>query len=93
MAILGFGKTKLNFTNRFLRYAIEAAFPFYILHQTVIVVIGYYAVQWDTGIAVKFIFINLAGLAGTVAIYEVAVRRIPPMRFLFGMKQRANPTR
>jgi len=41
-AILGFGIRYLNFNNRVPRYTREAVLPFYILHQTVIVVIGHY---------------------------------------------------
>jgi hypothetical protein len=41
IAILGFGNRYLNFTNRTLRYANDAALPFYVLHMAVIVVIAY----------------------------------------------------
>jgi glucan biosynthesis protein C len=39
---LGFASRHLNFSNRILRYANEAVLPFYILHQTVTVVVGYF---------------------------------------------------
>lgn len=42
MAFLGFGSRYLNFNNGFLKYANEAVLPFYILHQTVIVTVGYF---------------------------------------------------
>lgn len=88
LALFGYGRRYLEFTNRVLDYATEALLPFYILHQTVIIIIGYYVVSWDAGIPFKFWFICITALAGTVAVYEIAVRRIPPMRFLFGMKLR-----
>jgi len=87
LAILGYGKTYLDFSNRFLRYATEAVLPFYILHQTVIVLIGFYVVQWKIPLAAKFLFINVTATAGTLFLYELAVRRLPPLRFLFGMKR------
>ena len=46
LAILGFGRKQLNFGTAFLRYANEAVLPFYILHQTVLLAVGYLVVQW-----------------------------------------------
>ena len=69
-------------------YAAEAAYPFYILHQTVIVALAWFVVQWDASVPLKFAVIAVAALFFTVAIYEVAVRRWGPVRFLFGMKPR-----
>jgi len=68
------------------RYANEAVLPFYLLHQTVIVVTGFYVVQWNTGALPKFFIISLASLVVTLLLYEVMIRRIMLMRFLFGMK-------
>jgi len=86
ITILGLGQRFLNFTNRALRYANEAVLPFYVLHQTVIISIGFYVVQWHTGIAQKYLMISTASLAAALAIYEVLVKRTNPTRFLFGMR-------
>ena len=67
-------------------YATEAAYPFYILHQTVIVGIAYCVVQWDWPSGFKFAAIAIASFTLSLLIYEVAVRRWGPVRFLFGMK-------
>jgi glucans biosynthesis protein C len=86
MAILGFGQRYLNRTNPFLAYAAEGSYPFYILHQTVIVIIGYFVVQWDASTAVKYILIAGASLTATTLLYDRLVRHINLARFLFGMK-------
>ena len=86
IAILGYGKRYLNFSNGFLRYAAEASYPFYILHQTVIVVIGFYVVQWDIHLMYKYIGIVIASLAATAILYDLMVKRIDALRLLFGMK-------
>jgi fucose 4-O-acetylase-like acetyltransferase len=70
------------------RYSTEAAYPFYILHQTVIVAVAYLVVRWDWAPGLKFAAIALASFALTLLVYEVAVRRWGPVRFLFGMKPR-----
>jgi glucan biosynthesis protein C len=91
IALLGYGKQFLNFTNRLLKYATEAAYPVYTLHQTVIVIIGFFVVGWETGVLVKFLTIMVASLVGTVLVYDVVVKRINVLRFLFGMGPRKKP--
>ena len=88
IAILGFGRRYLSSGHPILKYASEAAYPVYILHQTVIVIVGYYAVQWPMGMWPQFFVINIAAAGLTVFVYEVLIRRAHVMRFLFGMKPR-----
>jgi glucan biosynthesis protein C len=69
---------------------------FYLIHQPVLVTIGYYVVQWNTSAAlgagasilVKYVTIAGGTFMTTVILYELLVRRIHVMRFLFGMKPR-----
>jgi glucan biosynthesis protein C len=89
LGFLGLAHRFLNVKNRVLAYASEAAYPFYLLHQTVIVVIGYYVVQSSLGVALKFGIIAGLSLITTLLIYDVIVRRTSVLRFLFGMKPRA----
>ncbi len=44
---LGYGKQFLSRSSRALAYLNEMAYSLYILHQTVIIVVGYHVVQWD----------------------------------------------
>jgi glucans biosynthesis protein C len=91
LAILGYGRRHLNVRNRFLDYANEGIYPFYILHQTVIVMVGYYAVQVRDDAMTMFWFVSTVSLILTVAAYEFLVRPYPVTRFLFGMKPRPAP--
>ena len=86
VAILWLGNHFLNRTGSFLRYSNEAALPVYILHQTVIIVIGFYVVQAAWGVGWKFAVIVTTSLIVTVLIYELLVRRWNPVRVLFGMR-------
>jgi len=88
MITIGYGKHFLNFRNRFISYANEGIYPFYILHQTVIVVIGYYLVTWPLGPTVKFGSLLVLSFAGSVAIYEMLIRRWDWVRPCFGLKAR-----
>ena len=89
-----FSKSNINTSNRtFLdgveRYANEAVLPFYILHQTVIVIVAFYVVQWDFSALLKFFVIAMSALIITLLLYEVVIKRTKATRFLFGMKSRA----
>jgi surface polysaccharide O-acyltransferase-like enzyme len=86
IAILGLAGRFLNFNNRFLGYASEAVLPFYILHMTIIYLVGFLVIQWTVGIAIKYIIIAFASFIITVFVYEFLVRRINILRILFGMK-------
>ena len=86
VALLGLGHRYLNFNNKLLQYANEAAYPFYLLHQTVLVAIGFYVVRWNLPVITKFAIISTASLLTTIALYEGLIRRFNPARFLFGLK-------
>lgn len=89
-AIIGFAHRYLTLTNRFLRYANEAVLPFYILHQTIILLIGYHIVQLDTSIVVKYVVVTTLSFVAIGALYEPLIRRFNVLRFLFGMKPNAD---
>jgi glucans biosynthesis protein C len=85
LAALGLGHRFLNHTNNLLRYASEAAMPFYLLHMTFSVVTGYFVVQLDAPVAIKYPLIVLVATGFTLIAYEL-VRRWNVTRWLFGMK-------
>jgi peptidoglycan/LPS O-acetylase OafA/YrhL len=86
LAILGFGMKHLNFSTPFLKYANEAVLPFYVLHQTVLLGVGYFVVQWAVPDLAKFVIIGTVALALIMGLYEFAIRRVNILRALFGMK-------
>ena len=88
LAILAAGKKYLNLTSPLLRYLSEAALPVYILHQTVIVLIGYRVIKWDLGVWTKYAVICASAIAATFLAYELLVKRTNPTRFLFGLKKK-----
>lgn len=90
VGILGFARSRLNFKTPFLTYASEAAYPFYILHQSVIIAVGFYVVRWSIGASGKFLAVFAIALTLTCILYELFVRRTNITRFLFGMKSVSN---
>ena len=91
ITILGYGNRFLNVNNRFLGYASEAVLPFYILHQTIIIIVGFYVVQWSLSSAPKYLIVVVISFVVIMAIYEILVRRIIVLRFLFGMRLKKKP--
>jgi glucan biosynthesis protein C len=83
----------LNFTNRFLAHVNEMVLPFYILHQTIIVIIAYFVVQTGLAVPLKYSITAVVSFAVIVALYELIVRRIGVLRFLFGMRRKAVATK
>jgi peptidoglycan/LPS O-acetylase OafA/YrhL len=89
LAILGFGMQHLTSSTPFLKYANEAVLPFYVMHQTVLLVIGYFIVQLDIPDLVKFLVIASSSFGIIMGLYESLVRRVDILRILFGMKPQA----
>jgi glucan biosynthesis protein C len=87
VGILGLGHRFLNTNSAVLRYANEAAYPFYILHYPVNTLVGYLLRPWNAAIAVKYAAIVVVTIVISLALYEALVRRSNLLRFLFGMKR------
>ncbi|MEA5605869.1 acyltransferase family protein, partial [Nostoc sp. UHCC 0252] len=85
-AILGLGQRYLSFSNNILQYTSLAAYPVYLLHQTVLVVISFYIVKCNLGTTAKFLIISTATVLVTIALYEILIKRFNITRFFFGLK-------
>ena len=71
---------------RLAAYANDAVLPFYVLHETVIVVVAYAVLSWPIGGGLQYCVIAFVSLAATLVLYDLGVRRHPVTRFLFGLK-------
>ena len=86
LAFMGFGRAYLRRSRPFLAYANEAVLPFYIMHQTVLLAVGYLVLPWHIPDPAKWLVIAAISFAVVMALYEFAVRRSNVLRVLFGMK-------
>jgi hypothetical protein len=86
MVFLYLGMRYLDFTNKWLQYGREATYPFFIFHQPVIVFIAFYVVQWEVHLLIKSLVVVIGSFVGSLGLYELLVRRVNPVRALFGMK-------
>jgi len=86
LTLLGAGQRYLNRESPVLRYLTSAIFCYYVLHQTIIVVAGYYLTDLRLGAMPEFLLLMLVTVAGCAGGYEV-IRRIPGLGILMGVRQ------
>ena len=65
----------------------EAVFPFYIIHQTIIVVVGWYLLQGDVAALPSFLILVAATVAGCWLFYSIG-RNIGWLRPLIGLQRK-----
>lgn len=88
ITVVAYGQHYLNKPHPWLSRINEGLYPFYILHQTVIIAIGFYICKLDWSITAKFWSISLMTLASCIGFYLLVIRPFNVMRFLFGMKKK-----
>jgi len=86
LTILGYAQFYLNKTPNWIRQSNELIYPFYIFHQTVIVVIGYYVIDWQAPIFLKIILLFVLSFSVTSAICWFIIKPFNSLRFLFGLR-------
>jgi peptidoglycan/LPS O-acetylase OafA/YrhL len=85
--ILGLALKQLNFSNRLLESTREAVMPFYIQHQNVLFLIGFFVVNLSIPDLVKYLIIVISTLVVIIVLYVYIIRRNNFIRILFGMKK------
>lgn len=88
ITVIAYGQHYLNRPHPWLKHFNEGLYPFYILHQTVIIAIGYYVCQLSLSVTTKFWIVSILTLATCLLIYFILIRPFNMMRFFFGMKLR-----
>jgi glucans biosynthesis protein C len=86
LALLAWSYRWLNRPFRWLPYANEAVYPWYVLHQTITVWAGYHVSRAALGPVVEPIVVLGATIAGCLVLHEYVIRRSRWLRPLFGLK-------
>lgn len=86
LAIFGLARTALDRPFRWLPYASEAVYPWYILHQTLIVPLAFVLIPLRLGPVLEPLLVLGGTIAGCLLLYEGLIRRSAPLRPLFGLK-------
>jgi hypothetical protein len=82
---LGLGSKFMNKNSKARKFLNELVMPFFILHQTVIVVIGFFIIQLSLPMMVKYLIIVSSSL-GIIVILLLIIKYLNPLRVLFGMR-------
>ncbi|MFX1256567.1 MAG: acyltransferase family protein [Promethearchaeota archaeon] len=81
----GYGRKYLTKKTSLISHLSEISLPFYILHLTVIFIIAYFVLQWETTVLVKFLIISTSALFITIFFCEL-IKTNNITRFIFGMR-------
>lgn len=79
------GKCYLDKETKITKYFNKASFPIYILHQPILVALGYCTLSIIDNIFLQVIIIMLGSFTITMLCYEV-LKRIPYLNKMFGIK-------
>lgn len=85
VALLALARLKLDRDSPARRYLTEAIFPYYIAHQTIIVLVGHALTPMALGPVVEFAIILPATIVGCALTYELA-QRVSVLGPLLGLK-------
>lgn len=86
LAIFGWSFHMLNRPFRWLPYATEAVYPWYILHQTITVIAGYQLAKFSLGPVIEPALVIVITFGGCLVLHEFVIRRMNVLRPLFGLK-------
>jgi len=85
LAILGWANSCLNRPGRWLTYLNEAVYPWYILHQTILIVAAWWLAGQAWGPVLEPMWVILFTVSGCWLGFAV-IRRSAVLRLLFGLK-------
>ncbi|MFC0186817.1 acyltransferase family protein [Fictibacillus aquaticus] len=75
----------LSFSNSSLRYFNEASMPYYVLHQPIIVIAGFFLRGLDLSVALKFLLLACIAYGSVAALYHFAIKPYSLPRILTGL--------
>lgn len=88
LSLIAFAARHLNHDHPWRKHLNEAIYPFYILHQTAIIVIGNFLTDALLSTGIKALLLTAGSLITCIAVYLLFVRPFRITRILFGMQNR-----
>ncbi|GGA40670.1 acyltransferase family protein [Dyella nitratireducens] len=84
-AILGWGHAYLNRPFGWLPYAREAVYPWYVLHQSLMLLVAYWLLPLRLGPLLEPTLVLFGTVSGCALLHEFVIRRTSWLRPLFGL--------
>lgn len=88
LTILAYAKKYLNRDNAYRKLLNTAIYPFYLLHQPIIIVVAYFVVQLQFPIFLKALLIIFISLIIIWVVYQYLILPFNAVRLIFGMKKK-----
>lgn len=85
VALIGLAERFANVDHPKRQMLAEAVFPFYLIHQTIILAVGYWLLGTGLGVPARYAAMLVATVAGCWIFY-LAGREVKPLRPLIGLK-------
>lgn len=85
IAVIYLGRKFLNFNHKSLKFLNDIVYPFYILHQTIIIIVAFYVIGLDLTTTIKYLIICSVSFAIILGLILI-IRQVNVLRFLFGMR-------
>lgn len=85
---IGYFKIYFNKEHKYRKLLNEAIYPFYLLHQPVLIFVGYFVLDWKVSYGLQALYIILISLFFIIVPYWFIIRKVNFLRVAFGMKQK-----
>ena len=86
LTVLGWARRYLDRPFRWLPYCTEAVYPWYILHQSLLIAALFWLKPLHLGPVLEPLLVLIATVAGCLLLHEYLIRRVRWIRPLFGLK-------
>jgi glucan biosynthesis protein C len=86
--VIGFARKHLNFSNGFLNYCNGIVYPFFILHQSVIIVLGYYVIDWGLSGIMEYLIIAVGTFLICGLLTSLLIQKNSVLRLMFGLNHK-----
>ena len=86
LAIFGLSSVFLNRKSNIILYCNRAIYPFYILHQTVIIILAYWIMNLNWSLLTKFTALVIGTFSICWILYEFLIKRVFLLNIVMGVK-------
>ncbi len=85
---IGYFKKYFNKEHKYRKVLNDAIYPFYLLHQPVLIFVGYVVLKWDVSYGMQAFWIIIFSLFFIIISYVIIIR-FNFLRIAFGMRKKA----
>jgi peptidoglycan/LPS O-acetylase OafA/YrhL len=86
-SIFALGYTYLRQPGKKLQYLSLAAYPVYIIHMVILYLAAWLVIPLELAVPLKYVAVLVLTVSGSLAIYELIIKRVNLYRILFGLKE------